>query len=95
MADIRCPFCKTPQDIDHDDGSYGYAEDVLFQETCCHCEKVFGYITKVSFYYESRIVECFLTGEHKFISKRIYPGIVRATCEYCGETRHSYEENPK
>lgn len=57
--DVKCPYCGTEQEINHDDG-YGYEEDGDFEQGCTHCGKEFKFTTSVSFNYS---VEC-QDGDH-------------------------------
>ncbi len=51
MSDVKCPHCKTEQEINHDDG-YGYGEDETYEQSCNSCDKNFGFTTGVIFCYE-------------------------------------------
>lgn len=54
MSDVKCPYCGTEQEINHDDG-YGYTEDGEFEQSCTDCTKEFKFTTSISFHYS---VEC-------------------------------------
>ena len=51
MSDVQCPYCKTDQEINHDDG-YGYEEGESHEQACIHCEKDFKFITSITFAYD-------------------------------------------
>tara|TARA_Y100000310_G_C20019265_1_gene506637 strand:+ start:233 stop:496 length:264 start_codon:yes stop_codon:yes gene_type:complete len=51
MSDVICPYCKTEQEINHDDG-YGYEESVEHEQNCVNCSKYFKFTTSISFSYE-------------------------------------------
>ena len=59
MSDVKCPYCKHEQEINHDDG-YGYGDGEDYEQECASCEKTFNFITSVSFDYG---VEC-QEGDH-------------------------------
>ena len=54
MSDVKCPYCGTEQEINHDDG-YGYEEDGDYEQGCAHCDKTFKFRTSIMYYYN---VEC-------------------------------------
>ena len=60
MSDVNCPYCKTEQEINHDDG-YGYDESKEHEQRCTSCEREFKFYTSISFSYT---VEC-QEGDHK------------------------------
>jgi len=51
MSDVKCPYCGTEQDIDHDDG-YGYEEGRDHEQDCVECAKTFNFMTSVSYSYD-------------------------------------------
>jgi len=53
MSDVKCPYCREGQEINHDDG-YGYEEGRDYDQHCS-CGKEFIFTTSISFSYE---VEC-------------------------------------
>ena len=63
MSMVNCPYCKTEQEINHDDG-YGYDESKEHEQQCTDCEREFKFYTSVSFSYT---VEC-QKGDHKMES---------------------------
>ena len=85
MNDVRCPYCQEWQDINHDDG-FGYEEDVLHEQECSKCEKIFTFYTYIIFSYESFKADCLNDGEHeleKVEGHHYHPDWVRCkTCEY-------------
>ena len=54
MSDVKCPYCGTEQEINHDDG-YGYEEDRTHEQDCVSCNKKFKFTTSIVYHYE---VEC-------------------------------------
>lgn len=61
MSDVKCPYCGTEQEVNHDDG-YGYAEDEDYEQACTDCGKDFKFTTSVSIIY-SYTVHC-QDGDH-------------------------------
>ena len=59
MSDVKCPYCKTEQEINHDDGQ-GYEEGVDHEQNCSGCGKYFKFTTSISYDYA---VEC-QEGDH-------------------------------
>ena len=51
MADVYCPYCDKPQEINHDDG-YGYGDD-RYEQECVECEKTFTFTTHITFTYDA------------------------------------------
>jgi len=51
MSDVKCPYCGTDQEIDHDDG-YGYDESVIHEQNCIGCSHWFKFQTSISYDYE-------------------------------------------
>ena len=60
MSDVKCPYCGTDQEINHDDG-YGYDESELNEQECVSCANSFKFQTSISYDYE---VFCH-DGDHK------------------------------
>ncbi len=58
MGDVKCPYCETEQEINHDDG-YGFEDGVEFTQECTNCRKKFKFTTEISYDYE-----VFCDGEH-------------------------------
>ena len=86
MNDITCPYCGAEQDINHDDG-YGYEEGVLHQQNCVECDKIFGFETSISFYYEATATPCLNDdAPHDYKLTNTYPvQYARMECTVCGE----------
>jgi hypothetical protein len=83
--DVLCPYCGTPQDINHDDG-YGYEEDQLHQQECRECEKTFAYTTTIATYYKTYQADCLNDGEHQWERTKTYPPeFARLRCKTCGD----------
>lgn len=59
MSDVKCPYCGSEQEINHDDG-YGYDEGDEYEQDCPACNKTFKFTTFISFSYA---VEC-QEGDH-------------------------------
>ena len=60
MYDVKCPYCGSEQEINHDDG-YGYEEDEEFEQDCTDCGETFKFSTGICYNYN---VEC-REGDHK------------------------------
>lgn len=58
MSDVKCPYCKAEQEINHDDG-YGYEDGIEYSQNCTDCGKEFKFYASFSINYE---VLC--SGEH-------------------------------
>lgn len=92
--DVKCPYCGSEEEINHDDG-YGYAEDRKHQQQCGECDKNFTFTTSISYYYEAEIADCLNGQPHKMkkvcsSAQDIWPDWVR--CEDCGhEVRGEYK----
>lgn len=50
MSDAKCPYCKTEQEINHDDG-YGYEDGETYEQQCTACEKAFKFTTAILYVY--------------------------------------------
>lgn len=93
--DARCPYCKEPQEINHDDG-YGYEEGELHSQQCGDCDKYFTYTTSISFYYETDKADCLNDGEHTYKPTITYPvECTRMECTQCGGERQPTAEEMK
>lgn len=87
MADIDCPYCNAPQEVNHDDGQ-GYAEDKIHEQQCDSCDKIFTFTTSIQYYYETNKAACL----HQWESTFTHP--VRHTkmeCKNCGGQRSPTE----
>lgn len=97
MHDIECPYCGTPQEINHDDG-YGYEEDKRHEQQCGRCEKHFVFTTSIHFSYEAEKAPCLNEGSHDMRPVTHYPRCFPEwkRCCYCDhEVRGTYVENNK
>jgi len=65
MSDIECPYCKSENTVDHDNGE-GYAEDQCHEMECDHCGKNFVFYTQISFDYWPKKADCLNGLPHKF-----------------------------
>lgn len=82
---IQCPYCKTSQEINHDDG-YGYTEDDAHQQECVGCEKTFIFFTSISFSYRVIKADCLNGAYHDYKIRHAYEredGRVLVTCQTC------------
>jgi len=52
MSDVKCPYCKTEQDINHEEG-YGYSECEEHEQECPSCCRVFVFVTAISYSYDT------------------------------------------
>ena len=89
MEDTKCPYCKAPQEICHDDGE-GYTEDEIHEQECSECEKVFIFTTSIIYYYNAEKAPCKNGGSHDWKQaigwpKEAFIGIFR--CQCCGEEK--------
>ena len=86
--DVDCPYCGEPCEINHDEGQ-GYDEDVIHQQTCRSCDKVFVFTTYRHFSYEASKADCLNKGgKHKWKPTMTHPKIyTRMRCEDCDEER--------
>jgi hypothetical protein len=90
--DVKCPYCKEWQEINHDDG-YGYSESELHQQWCGKCSKNFVYTTSISFYYSAEQADCLNGAEHNWNPTNTIPKeFTRMECSMCGEERRPTEE---
>jgi hypothetical protein len=91
MNDINCPYCDSPQDIDHDDG-HGYEENVTHQQQCDNCDKYFVFTTSISFFYDPEKADCLNGSEHIWEKTNTIPReYTRMCCNMCGEERKPTE----
>lgn len=91
--DVRCPYCKRGQEINHDDG-YGYEEGVKHPQECGQCGKSFVFETQISFDYEVFKADCLNDGEHDYKPTNTHPieyGSMR--CTICGTERKFTDED--
>lgn len=51
MSDVKCPYCKNYQEINHDE-DYKLEEDVEYEKKCFKCNKVFMFTPFISYSYE-------------------------------------------
>lgn len=87
IDDVKCPYCGTDQEINHDDG-HGYEEWVLNNQQCAKCDKYFVFTTSISYYYDVAKADCLNDGEHNFKPTVTYPKCcTRLECVTCGELK--------
>jgi len=78
MSDVKCPYCNTEQEINHDDG-YGFEESCAHEQSCTSCGKTFLFYTSVTFTYD---VSC-KDGEHILKPSEHFPEILECTrCDH-------------
>jgi len=86
--DINCPYCDAELDIDHDDGA-GYQENVVHQQECSECDKMFVFTTSISFSYEPEKADCLNDGEHIWRRRHTIPReFTKMVCSACDEERY-------
>jgi hypothetical protein len=51
MSDLKCPYCQTEQEINHEDG-VGYEESTTHEQHCTSCNEEFCFETSISFSYD-------------------------------------------
>ncbi len=91
-ADIECPYCNHPQDIDHADG-YGYEEDEKHTQECPGCERTFVFETSVSYYYETSQADCLNEADHNYKLSHTFPLCMSSMiCALCGKERELTED---
>lgn len=84
MRDVECPYCGADVEINHDDG-YGYEEDLLHEQQCEDCGKMFAYFTVIHFSYTARKADCLNGAEHHYKRTTTYPPeFARLRCKDCG-----------
>ena len=87
MKDTRCPYCGKWQEINHDDG-YGYDENILYQQECSNCNKIFTFHTTIIFDYSAYTADCLNGGEHKYKKTYTRPKkFTKMRCIYCEDER--------
>ena len=92
MSDVECPYCGEDQDICTDDG-YGLEEDIIFNQECAECEKVFAFTTSILVMHEAVKADCLNGAEHKFqLTNTIPKEYTRMYCPVCGTTRPCTDE---
>jgi endogenous inhibitor of DNA gyrase (YacG/DUF329 family) len=85
MHDVKCPYCGTDQEINHDDG-YGYEEDELHNQECHECGKTFVFTTSIHIDHEAQKADCLNGGEHKWeLTLTFPPKFARGRCSQCGQ----------
>lgn len=88
MSDVKCPYCGEYQEINHDDG-YGYEEDVIFNQQCDDCDKIFVYTTIMSFSHDAEKADCLNGSDHNWKEQITSPKqYTKMYCTMCGETRN-------
>ena len=93
MSDyIDCPYCDSPQEINHYDGG-GYEENVTHQQECDECGKTFVFTTSISFNYYPEKADCLNGAEHDWKPTQIWPKyFTMMRCYDCDEEREPTEE---
>lgn len=95
IQDVKCPYCNSWQEIDHDDG-VGYEENILHNQQCSNCSKYFTFTTSVLFSYESYKADCLNDAEHKYSPINTYPKeFTKMECIDCGDRREPTQEEWK
>jgi len=90
--DVNCPYCDTPQDINHDDGR-GYSESEKHEQQCVSCDKYFVFTTSISYYYETDKADCLNGAEHDFKPTMTVPReYTKMRCTMCEATRNPTEK---
>lgn len=80
MSDVKCPYCGTDQEINHDDG-YGYGEGEAYDQDCVSCDKTFKFTTSISFSYS---VQCQEDGHEMVPFGDKWPRMYGCTrCDFC------------
>lgn len=87
MCDIKCPYCGSEEEINHDDG-YGHEEDRVHSQECGECEKTFVFTTSVHYSYEVTKADCLNGAPHQWHMTHTYPKEFRMwRCFYCAEEK--------
>lgn len=87
MNELECPYCKTMNEPDHDDG-YGYSQDELHQQECNNCGFNFIFQTTIHFSYETKQAKCLNGEEHTYKLSHTYPrSMSKMVCEVCDHRR--------
>lgn len=95
MIDVICPYCGHAQEINHNDG-YGYEEGVLHQQNCTECDKIFGFETSITFFYDVTPTPC-LNGDapHNYKVTKTWPQrFAKLECTMCGDRKDLPEDHP-
>lgn len=93
--DVKCPYCLKDQEINHDDG-VGYTEDELHEQECSDCEKIFTFLTHISFFYDAYKADCLNGGEHKYEATHAFPKeCTKMVCVDCDDRRKPTEDEMK
>ena len=85
VCDVKCPYCKHEQEINHDDG-YGYEENRDYEQDCFSCEKTFNFTTAISFDYDIQCQE----SDHVITEHCLSDEFEE--CENCDLFRHVKDE---
>lgn len=51
MSDVKCPYCREYQEINHDDG-HGLCEDQVYEQDCVVCDRTFLFDVTTTLSYE-------------------------------------------
>jgi hypothetical protein len=90
--DLECPYCGCGMEVCHDDG-FGYDEDVLHEQECGECGKLFVFNTSISFHYSGHKADCLNGAAHKYEKTHTYPvRYTRMRCADCGDERDCTDE---
>ena len=83
MRDVRCPYCDTDIEINHDDG-FGYDEGTAHQQQCPDCLKSFIFYTHISFSYDAVRADCLNDDSHQWRDEVTgHPQWTRRRCKTC------------
>jgi len=96
MKDLKCPYCNTEQDVEHED-SASYEQDTFHEIQCVHCGKNFMYTIYISYSYESHAADCLNDKPHDYELIKYYPvEFSRMRCTMCDKGRElTTEEREK
>jgi hypothetical protein len=87
MSDLKCPYCKAEQDVNHDDGR-GYEESRRHEKECIECGKTFVFTTHISFDYTPEKADCLNGSEHRLNFRKSWPHqYSRMCCQDCDYSR--------
>lgn len=82
--EVKCPYCCTSVEINHDDGYQDYQED---QEACPGCQKVFICVTRVTLRHEVKKADCLNGAPHQCKEIQALPSrTLHLRCVDCGLT---------
>ncbi|MBM4646561.1 hypothetical protein GS464_29540 [Rhodococcus hoagii] len=84
---LICPYCDAWVSFDTDDA---YDEDHLYEAECDDCDKKFGVRASMSWNYYEEKVDCWNTGEHRWMNRVIAPreyAVGKQACGDCGDER--------